>query len=142
LIKYVISNIVLFRIYMLPYVLPLAHIGLMGSIYSTLAITIERHIAVCHPFLPHKWVQSFCIFHLFYKGSNIYVVNIAFSNRANSILKIGIDWKDNIRFHRLLPQSETFIQSLKMLFSWVSWEREMVFVRLLRNAKKVPENKQ
>jgi hypothetical protein len=34
---------------MLPYLLPAAHIGLVGSIYCTLALTVERYIAVCHP---------------------------------------------------------------------------------------------
>jgi hypothetical protein len=39
---------------MLPYLLPAAHIGLMGSIYCTLALTVERYIAVCHPFVSHR----------------------------------------------------------------------------------------
>ncbi|TRY71961.1 hypothetical protein TCAL_14087 [Tigriopus californicus] len=39
-----------YRVYMLPYLLPLAHVGLMGSVYCTLAMTVERFITVCHPF--------------------------------------------------------------------------------------------
>ncbi len=34
----------------LPFVLPLAQIGLTGSIYLTCAITLERYFTVCHPF--------------------------------------------------------------------------------------------
>ena len=33
-----------------PILLPLAHIGLTGSIYLTLAVSVERYITVCHPF--------------------------------------------------------------------------------------------
>ena len=36
--------------YILPFLLPMAHVGLMGSTYSTLALAVERYIAVCHPF--------------------------------------------------------------------------------------------
>jgi len=35
--------------YIIPTVLPLAQIALTGSIYSTLALAIERYISVCHP---------------------------------------------------------------------------------------------
>ena len=43
--------------YILPRALPLAQIALTGSIYSTLAITVERYLIVCHPFytVSHKW---------------------------------------------------------------------------------------
>ena len=37
-------------LYMIPHLLPLAHISLTGSIFFTLAITIERYTTVCHPF--------------------------------------------------------------------------------------------
>lgn len=43
-----------YRIYMLPVLLPLAHVGLMGSVYCTLALTVERFLAVCYPFLKHQ----------------------------------------------------------------------------------------
>jgi hypothetical protein len=40
-----------YRVYMLPYLLPLAHIGLTGSVYCTLSMTTERFLAVYYPFL-------------------------------------------------------------------------------------------
>ena len=43
------------KIRMLPYLLPLAHVGLMGSVYSTVALTLERFLAVSYPFLPHRF---------------------------------------------------------------------------------------
>ena len=33
-----------------PWGLPIAQIGITGSIYFTLAITVERYVTVCHPF--------------------------------------------------------------------------------------------
>jgi hypothetical protein len=38
----------------LPYILPIAHIGMVGSIYSSLALSIERYAAVVHPFAKYK----------------------------------------------------------------------------------------
>ena len=37
-----------------PLVIPVAQIGLMGSVYCTMALTIERYLAVCYPFLPRR----------------------------------------------------------------------------------------
>ena len=53
--KFIEEYDVVYRIYLLPYLLPMAHVGLMGSVYSTLAMTIERFLAVCHPFLKHRY---------------------------------------------------------------------------------------
>jgi len=59
---FIVFNLVLFSIphfsieydkqvfpYLVPYVLPLAQIAQTGSIYSTLAVAIERYVSVCHP---------------------------------------------------------------------------------------------
>ena len=43
--------------YILPFVLPVAHVGLMGSTYSTLALGIERYVAVCHPFQARRYIH-------------------------------------------------------------------------------------
>ena len=44
----------LVRIPSLPVLIPLAQIGLMGSVYCTVALTLERFLAVCYPFLPRR----------------------------------------------------------------------------------------
>ncbi|TRY79944.1 hypothetical protein TCAL_06554, partial [Tigriopus californicus] len=48
----------LVRIPSLPIVIPFAQIGLMGSTYCTVALALERFLAVCYPFLPRRHVYS------------------------------------------------------------------------------------
>jgi len=45
------------------YFLPVAHIGMIGSIFSTFALSIERYIAVVHPFVKyrHWWKPGYFI---------------------------------------------------------------------------------
>ena len=42
-------------------------IGLTGSIYFTMAITVERYLTVCHPFykLSHEWPAKYYIIPIF-----------------------------------------------------------------------------
>jgi len=42
----------------LPIVLPVAHIGMVGSIYSTLALSVERYLAVVHPITKYRHKYS------------------------------------------------------------------------------------
>jgi len=68
---YILASILLFSIpqfssnykqsafynYILPWVLPLAQVSITGSIYFTMAITVERYVCVCWPFyrVSHTW---------------------------------------------------------------------------------------
>ena len=69
-LTYIIASLLLFSIpqfseeyqneaymYILPWALPIAQSCLTGSIYFTMAITVERYMAVCHPFyrVTHAW---------------------------------------------------------------------------------------
>lgn len=65
---YIIANILIFTIplfsdnyltsgtyyYVMPWALPIAQIGMTGSIYFTMAMTAERYLTVCHPFYRHS----------------------------------------------------------------------------------------
>ena len=43
--------------YFAPIALPILQVALTGSVYTTLAITLERYLIVCHPFyvVSHRW---------------------------------------------------------------------------------------
>ena len=40
----------LFQTISMPYSLPVAHIGMVGSLYTSLALSLERYLAVAYPF--------------------------------------------------------------------------------------------
>jgi len=44
--------------------LPLAHIGLMGSLYMTVCVSVERYITLAHPYWRGRWELSFWHFFL------------------------------------------------------------------------------
>ena len=46
------------RTFLLPHVLPIIHIALVGSIYSTAALALERYITVCHPFVRYRYTHT------------------------------------------------------------------------------------
>ena len=48
-----------YRVLILPYIFPMAYIGLMGSEYCTIAIAVERFLAVTYPFLPRRCSMIF-----------------------------------------------------------------------------------
>ena len=41
-------------VYILPHMIYVIHMALLGSIYSTVALAVERFIAVCYPFLKYR----------------------------------------------------------------------------------------
>ena len=64
---YIISSVLLYalpqfiddytqnvKLYILPYLLPIIHMALLGSIYSTVALATERYITICHPFVRYR----------------------------------------------------------------------------------------
>eukprot|EP00093_Oithona_nana_P008765 08765.XXX_270950_269375_1 [CDS] Oithona nana genome sequencing. len=74
----------------LPKALPLAQIALTGSIYSTLAITIERYLIVCHPFytVSHSWsakryVIPILIWSLLYNAPKFFELYTTFDESHN-----------------------------------------------------------
>ena len=42
------------RVLLLPFLLPVVHVALVGSIYSTVALAVERYITICHPFVRYR----------------------------------------------------------------------------------------
>ncbi len=62
----------------LPKALPVAQIAMTGSIYSTLAITIERYLIVCHPFytVSHSWKAKRYIVPIGKRGCVIILMNV------------------------------------------------------------------
>ena len=45
-------------VYILPHMIYVIHMALLGSIYSTVALAVERFIAVCYPFLKYRLIND------------------------------------------------------------------------------------
>ena len=54
--------------FIIPWALPIAQVGSTGSIYFTVAMTIERYLTVCHPFYHHShaWPTRFYVLPIFF----------------------------------------------------------------------------
>ncbi len=82
------------KIYLLPYLLPVIHVALVGSVYSTVALAVERYITVCHPFIRYRSV----------KGK---VMSSSVSHNENKRnKKVGVN--SGIRFDDLQLPKDTF----------------------------------
>ena len=46
------------RVVQLPFLLPIIHVALVGSIYSTVALVVERYITICHPFVRYRYLRN------------------------------------------------------------------------------------
>ena len=82
----------------LPKALPVAQIALTGSIYSTLAITVERYLIVCHPFytVSHKWsakryIIPIVAWSLLYNAPKFFELHTTFNETMINITKKGYD---------------------------------------------------
>ena len=67
---YIISSVLLYglpmfiseytlkvKLHILPYMVPIIHMALLGSIYSTVALAVERYVSICHPFVRYRYVE-------------------------------------------------------------------------------------
>ena len=61
---YIVSGV---YYYLLPWVLPAIQIGMTGSIYFTMAITVERYVTVCHPFYRYVLLNNWLFFYSIYR---------------------------------------------------------------------------
>ena len=82
----------------LPKALPMAQIALTGSIYSTLAITIERYLIVCHPFytVSHKWsakryIIPIVAWSLLYNSPKFFELHTTYNETMANQTKNGYD---------------------------------------------------
>ena len=91
------------RVPSLPIVIPIAQIGLMGSVYCTVALALERFLAVCYPFLPRRWV------HILYQKTLICHNFVSWKNHGRTkslIMQINLGWVSDrsvINFHFRYP---------------------------------------
>ena len=68
----------------LQYVLPLMEISLMGSVYCTIALALERFIAVCYPFTHRRNVNLKLNVFLWY---HIFIYNVFINFQTNILHK-------------------------------------------------------
>ena len=76
----------------------MAQIALTGSIYSTLAITIERYLIVCHPFytVSHKWsakryIIPIVAWSLLYNSPKFFELHTTYNETMANQTKNGYD---------------------------------------------------
>ena len=85
--------------YIMPWALPIAQIGSTGSIYFTMAMTIERYLTVCHPFYHHShawptrcYVLPILLFSIFYNMPRFFELETKYHdpNDNNSTLATSL----------------------------------------------------
>ena len=76
--------------------LPLAQIGSTGSIYFTMAMTIERYLTVCHPFYHHShswptrcYILPILLFSIFYNVPRFFELETTFRDPEDNSTSIS-----------------------------------------------------
>jgi len=97
--------------YIVPYILPLAQIALTGSIYSTLAVAIERYVSVCHPhFVGYSEagklsVAGLILFSLVFNICRFLEFETTYEERTESFLNEDTHLEENVTYMKAIAKS-------------------------------------
>ena len=112
-----------------PYLLPLAEIGLTGSIYFTIAISIERYLVICRPFLhltrsiaPRFYIIPTVLFSIIFNIPHFFEWKI---EKNDHEMELG----DNNTYHNYQP-TEASSDEISYFVNYTDFRRNETYYRI------------